>query len=488
MLRYPRASHCLKALNAKERERFRRHCLAGHRPWRSDCAACLDAMAFSKPHRRLARSRACALSIDVSGPHKASGAEDQDVSKPKYFMVGCYTFPLFHQDQGEGEAGEIPKDGAEDLEDEVPRDPEGAASPHKEDEVHPADWEIPEVAPPRPRPLSPSDKKTVTEENKKWADIMAACKEQKYKIVEIPMVEILPGKSTQAIVSALNRFYSRLRSWGLPIFRLHSDCAPEFTHELVKQWAGHRGIHRTTTVPENPAMNGRAERLIGRVKQQVRALLAANDCGPELWPHAVRYVVEGLQRSQLAELGHDVKPLAPFYALVKFRARTWREPVWGSRAAEGRLMAPCTDISKGYVVRVQDGTVHRLYATTLVYHGFSPPEPSPELAGSEDPVHRRDSTDHPTGRPPPKGYDDIQGVPELEVEPLGPSSGPATASSSGIVRALTTPQEDDKWPCKLSKDGAECSLGTPSPLDQQRSVKLSCCVLLALTVITYPVV
>ena len=106
-----RASHCaartnsgysLRALSGKEQERFKRHCLAGHRPWRSDCAARLDAMAFSKPHRRLKRSRACALSIDVSGPHKATGAEDQDIAKPKYFMVGCYTYPVF--DQGSAEA------------------------------------------------------------------------------------------------------------------------------------------------------------------------------------------------------------------------------------------------------------------------------------------------------------------------------------------------------------------------------------------------
>ena len=37
---------------------------------------------------------ACALAVDVSGPHHAE-AEDQEVRNPKYFLVGAYTFPKF---------------------------------------------------------------------------------------------------------------------------------------------------------------------------------------------------------------------------------------------------------------------------------------------------------------------------------------------------------------------------------------------------------
>ena len=172
---------------------------------------------------------------------------------------------------------------------------------------------MPEIHPPKPKPFTSDDRKRIEADNKRWDDVAAACKEQRYRIVEIPMVEILPVKSTPAIISALNRFYARLRGWGLPVFRLRSDCAPEFTHEHVKQWAGHVGIITSTTVPENPALNGRAGRLV--------------ECQPGLWPHATRYVVEGLLREQLELLGHEVKPLAPFHSLVKFRARTWREPV-----------------------------------------------------------------------------------------------------------------------------------------------------------------
>ena len=87
----------LRGLKKKDMESFRQHCLAGHRPWRADCTACLDSMAYTRPHRRMQRSRACTLSIDISCPHRATDAEDQEVSKPKFLIVGAYTFPIFGQ-------------------------------------------------------------------------------------------------------------------------------------------------------------------------------------------------------------------------------------------------------------------------------------------------------------------------------------------------------------------------------------------------------
>ena len=89
------AEYSAKKLKKGDAEAFKRHSLLGHRPWRADCTACLDAMAFSRPHRRMRKSRACALSIDLSGPHRTLGVEDYEVNKPKYVLVGAYTFPVF---------------------------------------------------------------------------------------------------------------------------------------------------------------------------------------------------------------------------------------------------------------------------------------------------------------------------------------------------------------------------------------------------------
>ena len=215
--------------------------------------------------------------------------------------------------------------------------------------------------------MTPSEKHRLEEENKRWEGIIATCRDTDYKLVEIPMVEILPCKSTHAILGALNRFYAKLRFFGLPVYRLHSDCAGGFTYGSLRQWANHRGVHVTTTMPESKASNGRAERLIARIKQQVRSLLSAHSMAPEMWPHAARYAAEAMQRDALKALGQDVKPLIPFNTLVRFRSRTWRDTTWRSRATEGRLMTPCADVSRGYVIRVLDKDTIRYYTTTLVY-------------------------------------------------------------------------------------------------------------------------
>ena len=79
-------------------------------------------------------------------------------------------------------------------------------------------------------------KQRAVEDNKRWETIAAACKEVTHKVVEIPMVEIIPAKTSKAVLSALNRFYAKLRAWGLPVYRLHSDCAREYTQESLRQW------------------------------------------------------------------------------------------------------------------------------------------------------------------------------------------------------------------------------------------------------------
>ena len=172
---------------------------------------------------------------------------------------------------------------------------------------------------------------------------------------------------------------------------------------------------KTTTMPEHSAGNGRAERLIGRVKSQVRALLHGHAIPVGMWPHAVRYAVEGMQRTALSRLGHDTKPMVPFYSLVRFRARGWRDSTWGPKSVEGRLVAPCSDISKGYIARVMDGDAPRLYATTLVYQDFLPAVDSPAGESSGTPADAVFPTRVEMGRPIPTGTEAVQIVCEVSA-------------------------------------------------------------------------
>ena len=58
----------------------------------------------------------------------------------------------------------------------------------------------------------------------------------------------------------------------------------------------------TTTMPDRKASNGRAERLIGRLKRQVRALLSHHQLPPSYWPHALRHAAEELLEAFLKKL------------------------------------------------------------------------------------------------------------------------------------------------------------------------------------------
>ena len=425
---------CSKALAKPKDELFKRHCLAGHRPWRPDCAACIDAMAHIRPHRRMKFSRVCGMNIDISGPHRTAGAEDQDISKPRYFIVCAYTFPIFKTSTSEITGSTVPhednpinsKETASQAEPTGPPGLETTGYPTNEEEVVPQPWEVPEM-PDEVADRSARDVDRIRRENEKWEALVKDCKEPNYDVLEIPLVEILPSKSSKSIISALNRFYARLRSWGLPIYRLHSDSAQELTHHSISEWASHRGIHKTASMPEQPASNGRAENLIGRLKLKARTFLRRCPEHLGLWPHAIRHACEGLQREVLHTLGHEVKPLPPFFSPVKFRARTWRDDAWGSRAAEGRLVAPSTDISKGYIIRVDDAGIYRLYASTLVYRGYLEPPSLPPIegeGGAADPVFR---TAAEVGRPVPEGSAEIMGQ-EGVLEPL---EGPGLMAWAG---------------------------------------------------------
>ena len=463
---------CVRRLKGQDMEQFRQHCLNGHRPWRSDCKACLDAMSFTRPHRRLQKSRACCLSIDISGPFWVEKAEDYEVAKPKYMLVGAYTFPVFTSGKlvKEPPAAAIPTlDEAALLEQEGEVDARAAPevdrgsheSPDPLDEA--AKYELHEEVP-HARALTAAERKRLEAENKKWEGIMASCKDKDYELVEIPFAVVLPTKSTHAIIGGLNRFYAKLRSLGLPVYRLHSDCAQEFTHPLLRQWANHRSIHVTTTMPESKASNGRAERLIGRLKQQVRALLSHHQLPPSYWPHALRHAAESMQRSSLARLGHVVHPVAPFNSLVRFRSRSWRNTAWGTRATEGRLMAPCHDISRGYVIRVLDKDVVRYYATTLIYRDFQVPESPPDLEATDGLASELRAPRTEVGWPPPVGAGDVQVLDPVSADDsaAGPVAPPIGLESSDVPSSVARRRITSKSTPMVSKTCA--TLGPVLPV------------------------
>ncbi|CAE7338840.1 RE1 [Symbiodinium natans] len=124
------------------------------------------------------------MNVDISGPHRTQKAEDQDVACPRYFIVCNYSFPLFQHPLSQTEKEDVPQDVP--IPDEFEEEPPEDAVPGVGGVVDGEDWEIAEEP---------------DERGDDWID----------EVLNIPLLEILPSKSPQAIISALNRFYAKLR-------------------------------------------------------------------------------------------------------------------------------------------------------------------------------------------------------------------------------------------------------------------------------------
>ena len=80
---------------------------------------------------------------------------------------------------------------------------------------------------------------------------------QDVTVRNLTFVEVLPGRSVQHILPALARIYARLRSLGLPLYRLHCDRARELISAPVRRWTLDRGIVTTLTSGSSYKSNGR---------------------------------------------------------------------------------------------------------------------------------------------------------------------------------------------------------------------------------------
>ena len=145
------------------------------------------------------------------------------MAKPKYMLVGAYTFPVFTRGKSAKEpaAAEIPTlEEASRLEREGEGDARAVPDVDRGSHEPPgpldkaAEYDLHEEAP-QARALTPAERKRLEAENKKWEGIIASCKVKDYELVEIPFEAVLPAKSTHALIGGLNRFYAK-DPWGCP--------------------------------------------------------------------------------------------------------------------------------------------------------------------------------------------------------------------------------------------------------------------------------
>lgn len=313
----------LKPLGAAALQKWKDHYLNDHMPARRDCQHCVRSQARGKPHRRILHPEAYTLAVDLSG--KLSSGINQERRHCSYMMVAVYTFPVTQQGRSLL---------ADDQQDHPLPDPDAFPG---EDEVIDDDQQE--------DPLQESEDEEICGEGEDGGHLAEAatngCLDAWNKLVEesknvavknVTMVEVVESRNAHHILPAIARIYSRLRQLGLPVMRLHSDRAREFTSLPVRRWAQARDIVITKTSGDNYKANGRCECALGQIKRATRTVLSAGGHNVNWWPLAAKHVGERKLRSQLRALGYPVGDLLQFgsqaYALRKWwhhRYEQWRD-------------------------------------------------------------------------------------------------------------------------------------------------------------------
>ena len=129
----------------------------------------------------------------------------------------------------------------------------------------------------------------------------------------------LKDNSAMSVKRALQDIVLYLESFGLPVYRLHSDHGETFNH-TIRSWLRDRGIRATWSEPGVPQGNGRAEAAVRWVKDQTRTLLMSSKLPTRLWPTAAEAAVAA-QRART--LGLKSRLAAPYGSTVLIKQKAF---------------------------------------------------------------------------------------------------------------------------------------------------------------------
>ncbi|CAE7201781.1 unnamed protein product [Symbiodinium sp. CCMP2592] len=93
------------------------------------------------------------------------------------------------------------------------------------------------------------------------------------EFVTLVWAEPLKTRQSFNVQLAIMRVVARLRAFGIPCFRFHSDRAREYLSDSLERFLAEQGIHSTRTAPEDHPSNGVAEVAIREVKRAARRAL-----------------------------------------------------------------------------------------------------------------------------------------------------------------------------------------------------------------------
>ncbi len=228
---------------------------------------------------------------------------------------------------------------------------------------------------------------------KKWKEFL-----QDRRAVPVKNITIgvpLRSRTAQDVIRAVSKIYSRVRAMRLPVVRLHTDRAREFSGAVFQEWCRARDVHHTMSSGDDPTSNSRAEREVGWIKGRARTLLQATKAPFQYWPLAIRHASEERLRIQVKEMGIKTPQLIPFGTKVVVKKKTWhhREDDSGMKWPMKRavLWGPASDMSMsscGYYLQDDEG---RFFRSTVV-HQVREEEDQPRSADQQDRIEEKDQS------------------------------------------------------------------------------------------------
>ena len=370
----------LRVLTLKERQEvqaWQDHHRAGHLPFRKDCPTCLLGAGKDRYHKRMACPTSYTLSMDIMGPFSAG--TDQEGKGCRYALVGVYTVPIDGKGDPLPEGLQMLKTAqktVEELEeDEVEVEPSGDNQPQL--------WEG--DAEEDDQDDSPAVIQQQQALERKWKEFIKDRRSQ--PVVNITFGVPLRSREAADVVGATAKIYAKVRSMQLPVTRLHTDRAREFSGAKFQQWTRDRDLFHTMCAGSEPQANARAEREVGALKAQMRTLLLASSAPIHLWPLAFRQSVEMRQRAQLRKLGIVLPQLLPFGSTAVVRRKEWHHRADPFRwpMMKVRLWGPAGDMAattQGYFVQDESGKFFRS-TVVMIPSAVATGQPQEEMDNKE---------------------------------------------------------------------------------------------------------
>ena len=384
-------------------EGFKRHIQNNHMPYRRDCKQCLETMGQSEPHRRLHLDGAAyCLSLDLAGPFPLGKDEGfNKKSTAKYILVGTAAIPRLDREEAEGKQEHV--------------GPEHPGEPLEE----PPDLELPGELQEEPREEDQVPEEEAEALNQTWKE-KAKELSTTVGLQQVTMVEVLDSRHTKDVVPGTGRIYAKMKAFGIPIHRIHTDRERCFITSGFRDFCLNRSLYQTMTSGDTPQENGRVESEINQVKRRMRLMLAESQLPRANWPNIARWVGEQRCRAQLQQLGVPTKPMISPGTKVMVKQKLWNKKAGALSNPYKRmtLLGPSPLMSSGWVVK--DG--HKVQHAKVVV--IESPESEAARLELHEALPRRlhgkqaGDPDQPRLSPPKlSGQDPIEALPADEVQP-----------------------------------------------------------------------